>query len=231
LGLADPSPNHDARPAGTTPDLLVLHYTGMATGMAALARLRDPAAKVSAHYLVEEDGRIRQLVAEERRAWHAGLSAWRGRSGLNDVAIGIEIVNPGHGWGYRSFPERQVAAVIELASDIVGRHAIAPGRVVAHSDVAPDRKIDPGELFPWARLAAAGIGLWPADAPPTSPEPDEAGRLLAGIGYPTGAAEQGLVLALAAFQRRFRPWRVDGRLDAGTMGRLRVVHELAVKPG
>jgi len=153
-----PSPNFDARRA--PPDMLVLHYTGMQTGEAALARLRDPDAKVSSHYLVEEDGRIFRLVPEERRAWHAGRGVWQGEDDCNAASIGIEIVNPGHAFGYRGFPEAQVAALIALIGDIRSRWSIPDNRIIAHSDLAPDRKEDPGELFPWKRLAEAGHGLW-----------------------------------------------------------------------
>ena len=148
-----PSPNFDARKA--PPDMIVLHYTGMRGGEAALARLRDPAAKVSAHYLVEEDGRVFSLVAEERRAWHAGKSFWRGEKDINSVSIGVEIVNPGHEFGYRPFPDAQIAAVIELLGEVRGRWDVADARILGHSDVAPGRKQDPGELFPWKRLAEA----------------------------------------------------------------------------
>jgi N-acetylmuramoyl-L-alanine amidase len=162
--IAAPSPNFDTRRA--PPDMLVLHYTGMETGEAALARLRDPEAKVSAHYLVEEDGRIFQLVPEERRAWHAGAGGWRGEDDCNAASIGIEIVNPGHEFGYRLFPEAQIAAVIALIGDIRDRWTIPDNRIIAHSDLAPARKTDPGELFPWKRLAEAGHGLW-AEPPPS----------------------------------------------------------------
>ena len=198
----------------------------MTSGEAALARLCDPAAKVSAHWLVTEDGRVLGLVPEERRAWHAGVSAWQGRTGLNDGSVGIEIVNPGHAHGYRPFPEPQIAAAIALCREIVVRHAIPPDRVLAHSDVAPDRKLDPGELFSWPRLAQAGVGLWPGDPPPSPVDPEGARLLLARSGYPIGDGGGGIFLALAAFQRRFRPSRVDGRLDASTMGRLVAVDAL-----
>src|SRR5437762_1199627 len=148
-----PSPNHDARTARV--DILVLHYTGMTTDEEALARLTDPDAKVSSHYFVYEDGRTIQLVAEAQRAWHAGQSSWKGAVDINARSIGIEIANPGHEYGYREFPERQIEAVIALCRDIVTRHTIRRERVLAHSDVAPNRKQDPGEKFPWDRLAAA----------------------------------------------------------------------------
>ena len=156
--IAAPSPNFDARTA--PPDMLVLHYTGMPTGEEALARLRDPEAKVSAHYVVEEDGRVFALVPEERRAWHAGRSFWKGQTDINGASIGLEIVNPGHEFGYRPFPDAQIAAVMALVADVRSRWMVPDVNIVGHSDVAPDRKDDPGELFPWKRLAEAGHGLW-----------------------------------------------------------------------
>ncbi len=224
------SPNHDSRgdpPNMRAINMVVLHYTGMQSAAAALDRLCDPAARVSAHYLVEEDGALWRLVPEARRAFHAGVSCWQGEQDLNFVSIGIEIVNPGHEWGYRPFPEPQMAAVEALCRDILSRHRIPPFRIVGHSDIAPDRKSDPGELFDWPRLALAGIGLWP---PPAAGLSRRRGRGvgvvqhaaaladLARIGYcVSAAAEQ---VALAAFQRRFRPERWDGLLDAETCARL-----------
>src|SRR6201992_4467423 len=152
-----PSPNFDERPNGGHIDMLWMHYTGRQTGEAALARLTDPAAKVSAHYTVDRDGRVYRHVAEERRAWHAGVSYWAGERNVNARSIGIEIVNPGHEFGYVPFTDVQIAAVIDLSRGILSRHPITPSRVVAHSDVAPARKEDPGELFPWAHLAEFGI--------------------------------------------------------------------------
>jgi N-acetylmuramoyl-L-alanine amidase len=232
------SPNHADR--GEAPNLrpinmLVLHYTGMPSAAAALDRLCDAEARVSAHYLVEEDGALWRLVPEARRAFHAGLSCWQGERDLNWVSIGVEIVNPGHEWGYRPFPEAQMAAVEELCRDIAARHRIPPDRVVGHSDIAPDRKSDPGELFDWPRLARAGIGLWPPQDPALTRRRgrgvgvvQRAAALadLARIGYcVTGAGER---QALAAFQRRFRPQRWDGLLDGETSSRLRQVR-LAVE--
>jgi len=159
-----PSPNHDSRD-GHAVDILLLHYTGMQSGKAAIARLRDPAAKVSAHYVVEEDGRVFHLVPEDRRAWHAGVSSWMGESNINQRSIGIEIVNPGHEFGYRAFPAAQMSAVRDLSLGIIARHAIPAARVIGHSDVAPVRKEDPGELFDWQGLAAAGVGVWPLPRP------------------------------------------------------------------
>jgi N-acetylmuramoyl-L-alanine amidase len=231
-----PSPNHDSRGdviAGTPRiDMLVLHYTGMQSAEAALDRLCDPEARVSSHYLLEEDGTVWQLVPEERRAWHAGVSYWRGESALNTVSIGIEIVNPGHEWGYRPFPEAQMGVVEALCRDILGRRRIPAHRIVGHSDVAPMRKSDPGELFDWPRLARAGIGLWPEPGADLHRRRgrgvgmvERAAALadLARIGY---AVDPGTEAAsLAAFQRRYRPERWDGRLDGETAGRLSEVRQ------
>ena len=201
--------------------MLVLHYTGMATAAAALERLCDPDARVSAHYVVEENGLIWQLVPENRRAFHAGVSCWDGETDLNAVSIGIEIVNPGHQWGYRRFPEGQMAAVERLCQNLLARHPIPPHRVVGHSDIAPERKSDPGELFDWARLARAGIGIWPPAATPGRDLIiDPAGILagLASIGYCANADSQ--TAALVAFQRRFRQHCCDGEFDRETAVRL-----------
>jgi len=217
------SPNNASRD-GARIDMLVLHYTGMTSAEAALARLCDPAARVSAHYLIEEDGAIWHLVPEARRAFHAGVSCWHGEFDLNRVSLGIEIVNPGHEWGYRPFPEAQVKAVEALCRDLLGRYPIPPDRIVGHSDIAPDRKADPGELFDWPRLAAAGIGLWPEAAGRGRGvgvgvvERAAALADLAAIGYCVGAGSE--TQATTAFQRRFRPAQWDGRLDAETAARL-----------
>lgn len=216
--------------------MVVLHYTGMQTGQAALDRLRDAEAQVSAHYLVEEDGRVFALVAEERRAWHAGASFWKGETDLNAVSIGIEIVNPGHEWGYRAFPDAQIATVIELLTEIRARWDIPDARIVGHSDVAPARKQDPGELFPWARLAKAGHGLWvePPAAPGAPLAVGDEGTgvfaLQAGLtrlGYdsaPSGKFDDDTATIVTAFQRHWRPERVDGIADGET--RARLVHLL-----
>ncbi len=226
-----PSPNHDARPHGQAVDILVLHYTGMQSAEAALARMCDPAAKVSAHYCIDEDGSVARLVAEDRRAWHAGASQWAGASDINGRAIGIELVNPGHEFGYRPFPEPQMAALIALAADILGRHPIPPARVLGHSDVAPLRKEDPGELFDWARLAAAGIGLWPeaATEPPAPVTVAEAQGLLRHYGYAApagGALDEETRAVLRAFQRHFRPAVVSGELDEETIALLSTLVEM-----
>lgn len=203
------SPNFDERPAGTVVDMLVLHYTGMQSAAAALARLTDPAAMVSAHYLIEEDGTIVHLVDEEMRAWHAGASFWRGATDINARSIGIELVNPGHEFGYRAFPREQMAGLVDLALGILARWPIPARNVVGHADVAPRRKLDPGELFDWPQLAQAGIGLWPAEADECIRDEDAVRAMLAAIGYET----ENLFATLKAFQRHFRPERVNGRLD------------------
>ncbi len=229
------SPNHGERKAGRV-DALILHYTGMATGEAAIARLCDPASQVSAHYVVEEDGRILQLVPESRRAWHAGQGFWAGERDMNSASIGIEIVNPGHDAGSPVFPDRQIEATIALCKDIVTRQQIPKQRVLAHSDIAPDRKIDPGETFPWGRLAAAGVGHY------VEPHPIEEGlrlergmhgveveklqSLLAMYGYGLtvsnlyGSKTESVV---RAFQRHFRPALVDGSADLSTFETLRAL--------
>ena len=212
-----PSPNHDDRPDGAPVDMLILHYTGMRSGAAAIDRLCDPAAKVSAHYVVEEDGQVFRLVPEARRAWHAGISHWRGVSGLNARSIGIEVVNPGHEHGYRPFAALQMAALCDLCRAILARHPIPAWNVVGHSDVAPDRKEDPGEFFDWEGLAAHGVGLWPRAA---GRGDGDALRLLGAIGYRTDLP---LPVLLRAFQRHWRPGRVDGVADAETLARLHAV--------
>ena len=226
LSLIDaPSPNFDER--RTPLDMLVLHYTGMESGQAALDRLCDPQAKVSAHYLIEEDGRIFRLVSEDLRAWHAGVSRWREQEDLNSRSIGIEIVNPGHAGGLPDFPSRQIDAVIALSSDIMQRNAIAAPNVLAHSDVAPGRKCDPGEKFPWSRLALAGVVVHVPPAPledGTILQPGDDGEaveqlqsMLALVGYGVdinGIFDDHTRACVAAFQRRYRPCRVDGIADA-----------------
>jgi N-acetylmuramoyl-L-alanine amidase len=215
------SPNFDDRPEGAAIDMLILHYTGMATAENAISRLCDPAAKVSAHYVIDRKGCISVLVAEEKRAWHAGLSWWEGRPKTNDRSIGIELVNPGHEFGYVPFTDDQIAALIELARGILSRHPILPRRVIGHSDVAPARKTDPGELFPWKLLAENGIGLWPNLYPPLeggsenpSAAKDFPGRGLARFGYGVPpSVDVPLETVIAAFQRHFRPSRIDGAWD------------------
>ena len=192
--------------------MIVLHYTGMESGAAALERLRDPEAGVSAHYLVEEDGRIFRLVDEEKRAWHAGKAHWRGIKDVNSASVGIEIVNPGHDHGYREFPEAQMSALIPLVADIKARHGITRGNVVGHSDVAPARKQDPGELFNWHALARLRLALPRPTKNLVDPGWPDAGFMLAleRFGYDV----ENPVAAVTAFQRRFRPEMIDGEIDA-----------------
>jgi N-acetylmuramoyl-L-alanine amidase len=232
-----PSPNHDDRPAGTPIDTLILHYTGMQSAQDAIDRLRDPVARVSSHYVVDEDGSVLCLVPEERRAWHAGVSFWRGHTELNARSIGIEIVNAGHEWGYRDFPALQMAVVCDLCLAILSRHAISARNIVAHSDVAPDRKEDPGEKFDWRGLAKNGVGIWPQNVIDlgTTGEVRDAGSLrdvraaLADIGYrvaPEGELDPALTAVLRAFQRHWRPEAITGQADAGTLARLLGVRRL-----
>jgi N-acetylmuramoyl-L-alanine amidase len=220
-----PSPNHEPRRAAI--DILLLHYTGMASTDAALERLTSIDAKVSSHYLVRENGGIVQLVAEARRAFHAGASSWEGTTDINSRSIGIEIANAGHDFGCPPFPGVQIAAVIALTRDIISRHAVRADRVLAHSDVAPGRKRDPGELFPWPRLAAAGVGLWVTPHPVIAGEPLTSGETVRGLqsalaryGYGvavTGIFDDATREVVAAFQRHFRPARVDGIADRSTV--------------
>jgi N-acetylmuramoyl-L-alanine amidase len=217
-----PSPNFNERRQGAPVDILVLHYTGMPTAEGALKRLCDAAAKVSAHYTIDEDGTVYRHVAEEKRAWHAGASFWAGERDINARSIGIELVNPGHEFGYRDFPKAQIAALIELAQGLVTRHPILPKRVLGHSDVAPKRKIDPGEKFPWASLAAAGIGVSPKHPRldiSRSVQVPEIQRDLAAIGYEcpsTGVLDEDTRAAVSAFQRHFRQAQVSGIPDGET---------------
>lgn len=231
-----PSPNHDERKGGRRPDMILLHYTGMPHGPAALERLCAKDSGVSAHYVVFEDGRIVQLVQERRRAWHAGKSFWAGETDINACSIGIEIVNPGHDYGYPDFPKRQIAAVITLCRGIQTRNAVPSTRVLAHSDVAPARKRDPGEKFPWRTLHESGVGHW------VDPAPIANGPLLAlgdrgdavaamqdalsqyGYGVAvTGTYDSATHDAVTAFQRHFRPQRVDGVSDQSTRATLRAL--------
>jgi N-acetylmuramoyl-L-alanine amidase len=227
--IAKPSPNFDSR-NGALPTLLVLHYTGMYSGEAAIERLCDPAAKVSSHYVVEQDGRIFQLVDEAQCAWHAGLSSWRGVQNLNAQSVGIEIVNPGHEIGYEAFPAVQMHSVLELSQAIVARYNILPSQVVGHSDVAPLRKIDPGELFDWEWLAAHGVGqavpqvegaadaiqLWSGDS---GAAVETLQRQLQIYGYGidvTAVYDTQTEIIVSAFQRHFRRSLVTGIADVHT---------------
>ena len=228
------SPNVGPRRSGERPSILLLHYTGVETMAKAVDWLTRAGSGVSCHYAVDEAGRITQMVPEALRAWHAGEAIWAGESDINSASIGIEIHNPGHELGYPDFPEAQLAAVEALCRDIIARHGIRPERVLAHSDVAPTRKKDPGEKFPWARLARAGIGHWVAPVPVIAAEPGlgvgVAGPLVAEVqlmlrryGYgiePTGVVDAKTEFVVTAFQRHFRPERVDGRIDQSTIATL-----------
>ena len=240
-----PSPNLDERKDGRRPDMILLHYTGMQNGEAALSRLCMAASRVSAHYVVFEDGRIVQCVPEDKRAWHAGESSWAGETDINSRSIGIEIVNPGHEFGYRNFPLRQTAAVISLCRSILTRRGpLSAERRLGHSDVAPARKQDPGEKFPWELLSESGIGHWVSAAPldlegPTI-KPGDRGeqvarlqRTLASYGYAiaeTGSYDDATGIVVTAFQRHFRPAKVDGIADASTLLTLRALIETRPAP-
>jgi N-acetylmuramoyl-L-alanine amidase len=212
-----PSPNFDARPGGV--EHLVLHYTGMQSAAAAVSRLRDPVARVSSHYVVDEDGTAYALVDEAMRAWHAGISFWRGVRQLNDGSVGIEIVNPGHEWGYRAFPEAQMLAVRDLCRGILARHPIPARNVVGHSDIAPDRKQDPGELFPWEWFAGQGVGLWTSAVA----APGDITADLTAIGYDINLPARDVI---TAFQRRFLPTHLSGEGDELTAGRAAAIRAL-----
>lgn len=203
------SPNFDDRDASVS--ILVLHYTGMTDAASAIERLSDPAAKVSCHYLIAEDGQVVRMVPEEKRAWHAGKSHWRGLDNLNSASIGIEIVNPGHENGYRPFPDAQIDALIPLVADIMKRHGITRGNVVGHSDIAPARKQDPGELFPWHRLAKLRLALPRPTKNLMDPHWSDAGFLLALERFGYDVTDP--LAATVAFQRRFRPELIDGTID------------------
>jgi N-acetylmuramoyl-L-alanine amidase len=233
-----PSPNHGERAGDRLPDMILLHYTGMPDEKTALARLCDPGIEVSSHYFVSEDGRIIQLVPEARRAWHAGEGNWAGETDINSCSIGIEIANPGHDNGYPDFPRRQIAAVSALCRAISRRRYIRPERVLAHSDVAPARKRDPGEKFPWMILHRSGIGQWVKPAPiAAGPSFDlgDSGHLIKsfqealrdyGYGIPVhGNFDEATRDCVIAFQRHFRPALCDGKLDSSTMITLRTLIE------
>lgn len=238
------SPNCEPRVGGRRADLLLLHYTGMSSTEKAIDWLARPESKVSCHYVVGADGVVTQMVAESLRAWHAGLSHWAGETDINSCSIGIEIQNPGHADGYPDFPDAQMEAVIRLSADIAARNAIPPRRILAHSDVAPARKIDPGEKFSWQRLAQAGLGVWvepvAVDAADAGFSPGaraaeiaDAQHMLRGYGYGvdvTGSLDQATAFVLRAFQLHWRPARVDARLDRSTLETIRRLAERAISP-
>jgi N-acetylmuramoyl-L-alanine amidase len=236
VSTVTPSPNYGDRKGVLSPDMIVLHYTGMADAASAIVRLCTEGTEVSAHYVVLEDGNIVQCVRESARAWHSGSSSWRGETDINSCSIGIEIVNRGHDLGYTDFPLRQVAAVIALCKGIMIRRDIQKHRVLAHSDVAPGRKKDPGEKFPWRLLADSGVGLWTEPAPIVDGEQKLLGasgddvlalqRSLSRFGYGvplSGQYDTATMDVVAAFQRHFRPERVDGVADQST---LTTLHDL-----
>ena len=211
-----PSPNHDERALPIS--MVVLHYTEMESAEYALGRLTDPEAAVSAHYLISEAGEVVRLVPEDRRAWHAGVAFWRGHKDVNSASIGIELDHPGHKYGYRAFDERQIAALIPLLARIVKTHDVPRANVIGHSDVAPQRKIDPGELFPWERLAGDGLALpRPEKLEHGDPFDNDGSFYLAleRFGYDVTDGHR----AVEAFQRRWRPERIDGEID----GQLRAI--------
>ena len=211
-----PSPNFDERSLPVS--MIVLHYTGMHDAASAIARLSSPDSKVSCHYLVAEDGQVVRMVPEEKRAWHAGNSSWRGVTDVNSASVGIEIVNPGHEFGYRPFPDEQIASVIPLVSAIKDRHGISRGNVVGHSDIAPARKDDPGELFPWEALARRRLALPSPVRDLMDPFWTDAGFILALERFGYEVTEQ--KKAVIAFQRRFRPDRIDGIVDGECRAKL-----------
>lgn len=229
-----PSPNIEPRQRGLTPTIIIVHYTGLNCVEKSIEVLSRPDCKVSCHYVVGEDGRITQMVAESLRAWHAGVSSWHAETDINSSSIGIEIQNPGHNGGYPDFPAEQMTAVTALCQDIIARHRIPAERVLAHSDVAPGRKIDPGEKFDWPGLHRAGVGHWVEPMPVNAEDRGFSGRkqgpevlaaqeLLARYGYgiePTGIYSDRMKTVLSAFQLHFRPARVDGRLDLSTFATL-----------
>lgn len=232
VGALHPSPNAGDRRKGCRPNLILLHYTGMPSAEKAVRWLANPRAKVSCHYVIDDDGSITQMVPEGSRAWHAGASHWAGEADINSVSIGIEIQNPGHDHGYPDFPPAQMQAVAALCRDIAARRGVPPQRILAHSDVAPGRKIDPGEKFDWAWLAQAGAGHWVAPAPldadacrlldEDAAAVEEAIDLLRRYGYDFEPRERDdwFAVVVRAFQLHFRPARADGRLDAGTLDTL-----------
>jgi N-acetylmuramoyl-L-alanine amidase len=227
--LQTSSPNFNARANGKSINLIILHYTGMPEADAARARLCDPTSQVSAHYIIERDGKIWQLVAESERAWHSGVSYWQNETDINSTSIGIELVNRGHQFGYQTFPPVQITSCVSLVQNIMQRHAIAPWGVLAHSDVAPQRKEDPGELFPWQDCAPHGVGFWPQAIPSAIQDPmplAEIRTMLRAIGYECpleGEYDLPLRRVLLAFQRHWLPHHLSGLADAPTSTMLHAV--------
>ena len=221
------SPNVENRPPSISVNLLLFHYTGMKSASEAIARLCNPNSKVSAHYLIDEVGNIFSLVAENKRAWHAGVASWNDDVDINNISVGVEIANPGHEFGYSRYPEQQMVAVETLSIDIIKRHSIRAARVLAHSDVSPSRKCDPGELFDWERLAAAGIGIWPKMLPVSVDfeigSIRQCQKQLKMIGYSvkvTGVLDECTRDTILAFQRHWLPNRLTGKFDVETVWRM-----------
>ena len=223
------SPNFNDRDPSVPLRYIVLHYTGMPTGAAAIQRMCDPAAKVSAHYMIEEDGQVIQLVDESKRAWHAGHSAWGETTDMNSASLGIELVNPGHQNGYRPFPAIQISVLKVVMKGVIERHAMNPKTApLAHAEIAPERKEDPGEFFPWRELADSGLGLWPTPQPADYGHADDdvVQDMLRTIGYPcppSGFYDRATRSALLAFQRRYEPDNLTGTPERETIARLRAL--------
>lgn len=225
--IQNPSPNFENRPPGVSVNLLLFHYTGMKSASEAIARLCNPNSKVSAHYLIDEGGNIFSLVEENKRAWHAGVASWNDDVDINNISVGVEIANPGHEFGYTRYPEQQMVAVETLSIDVIKRHSIRAARVLAHSDVSPSRKCDPGELFDWERLAAAGIGIWPKMLPVSVDfeigSIRQCQKQLKMIGYSlkvTGVLDECTRDTILAFQRHWLPNRLTGKFDVETVWRM-----------
>lgn len=232
-----PSPNFDQRTV-STPSILVFHYTDMKTAEEALERLTDPESKVSAHYLIDEQGQVYQLVQEDKRAWHAGISAWRGMGNINDCSIGIELANPGHQFGYRPFPQKQIDTLVELSHKLINKYKIIAENIVGHSDIAPLRKKDPGELFPWQYLASQDIGHYPlAETVANTASPllnqDDIFYILQNIGYPVSYGyhdkQDQFSIFISAFQRRFAQNEPLGTYTNATEQALLAVYSLYKK--
>jgi len=228
--IKNPSPNFENRPPSVSVNLLLFHYTGMKSAAEAIARLCSPKSKVSAHYLIDEVGNIFSLVEENKRAWHAGVASWNDDVDINNISVGIEIANPGHEFGYSRYPERQMIAVEALSIDIIKRHSIRAARVLGHSDVSPSRKCDPGELFDWERLAAAGIGIWPKISPVSVNfeigSIRQCQKQLKMIGYGlkiTGVLDELTRDTILAFQRHWLPNQLTGKFDVETVWRMESV--------
>ena len=225
-----PSPNFDSR-EGNLIQFIIIHYTDMLSAEDALTRLCDPEAKVSAHYLIDKVGQVTQLVKDEDRAWHAGLSSWQGINGLNAHSIGIELDYPGHTFGLTTFPIEQIQSLLILLKQLINKHAINPQQIWGHSDIAPSRKTDPGEFFPWKDLATNGMGVWPAE--PVRAEVNLDLNTLQGflseIGYDcpvTGQLDEHTRSVVRAFQRHYTPTEITGENSPNLSGWVRSVKDI-----